>query len=329
MGQGNLTGFGDGAPANQARVGDGVVGAAEGRGSDQTAQEPSSSGMNTGDLERLLVLQGWEQPHHALGQHGLARAGGTGHEQVVGAGCGNFQGPLGLGLALHVQQVEGCFSRFRLRAGTGGGQVFLALQEAHHLGQVGRPKHLHPLDEGGLLGRGLGHQESVALLVGPQRQVHRAGHRAQLTVQAQLTRRRKALQGLERNDPLRTEQPQRDGQVVVGAFFAQLGRGQVDHHPPLGVGKPGVLEGRPHPLARLLHGLVGQAHHRIERHALRNIHLDRDGLGLEAEQTVGTYLRQHALQSTCSSTNFPLILGPPARVRTGKPGSQRQARGRG
>ena len=56
-------------------------------------------------LDRLLGRQHGQDRRHALGQHGLAGAGRADHQQIVPAGGGDRDGPLGHLLAADVGEV--------------------------------------------------------------------------------------------------------------------------------------------------------------------------------------------------------------------------------
>ena len=84
------------------------------------------------------------------------------------------------------------------------------------------------------------------------------GHRVQSAVQRQLAECRVAVQVLARHHLHRRQHAQRDRQVEVAAFLQQVGRRQVDQHPPRRQRQAHGAEGRTHPLARLAHRLVGQ-----------------------------------------------------------------------
>ena len=85
-----------------------------------------------------------------------------------------------------------------------------------------------------------------------------------------------------RNGANRGHQAERDRQVVVAAFFRQVGRGQIDGYSPRRQRQPGSDHRRAHPLARLRHGLVGKSHDGESRHAGRDLHLHIDGPDLDA-----------------------------------------------
>lgn len=124
MGERYLAGPRDGAAADKARHGDGVVGTAERPvPEDALSLEEAGHAVDLRHLEGLLIGHGREDGGDATRQHGLAGAGRAGHEQIVGARRGDLEGALGDELALHVGQIVGLLRRevgsFRT-AGTSG-----------------------------------------------------------------------------------------------------------------------------------------------------------------------------------------------------------------
>ena len=49
-----------------------------------------------------------------------------------------------------------------------------------------------------------------------------------------------------------------DGQIIRGAFFAQVGRGQVDGQAAAGIAETGIVDRSAHALGGFLHCGVGQ-----------------------------------------------------------------------
>src|ERR1039458_9794950 len=96
MSQRDLAGAGNDAAADEAGVGDGVVGRAEGALSDEAlgGVEYAGDGMNLGGFQSLFKGERGEDGGQALGQHGFAGAGRADHENVVAAGGGPLSGAL-------------------------------------------------------------------------------------------------------------------------------------------------------------------------------------------------------------------------------------------
>src|SRR5450631_1241554 len=96
------------ASADQAGIGDGVMRRAIRARSDQagTLVEDSGYTVNFGRFERFFKCKRRQNCRHELGQHGLARAGGADHENVVTYGAGDLDGAFGGLLAAHVFEVN-------------------------------------------------------------------------------------------------------------------------------------------------------------------------------------------------------------------------------
>jgi hypothetical protein len=62
--------------------------------------------MDLGSFERLFESERRQDGRHALGQHGLTRAGRADHEDVVATGTGNFESTLGGLLAANVLEIH-------------------------------------------------------------------------------------------------------------------------------------------------------------------------------------------------------------------------------
>ena len=109
VGERDLAGARDHAAADEAGVGDGVVGRAEGAVRDQAAVgvEHAGDGVDLGGFERFFEAQRRQDGRQALGEHGFAGAGRADHEDVVAAGGGDFERALGDVLAADVFEVEG------------------------------------------------------------------------------------------------------------------------------------------------------------------------------------------------------------------------------
>ena len=84
------------------------------------------------------------------------------------------------------------------------------------------------------------------------------------------------------------QQRDRDGQIVGGAFLAQVSRRKVHGDAPARVAQPGIDDGRTHALRRFLDGGIGQA--------------DERDVGERAGIEVGLHLDDGAVQTDQSTT---------------------------
>ena len=96
------------AAADQAGIGDGVVRRAEHPPGDQrlTGGEQTEDRVDLGDFEGFLEGLRRQDRRNAAGQHGLAAAGRSDHQDVVPTGRGDFESPLDMPLAAHFGEIN-------------------------------------------------------------------------------------------------------------------------------------------------------------------------------------------------------------------------------
>ena len=113
MRQADLARPGNGAAANQARIGNGVVGRAIGPDAHQTRArfQHARDAVNLGGLNRFVKGEGRQDGGNALGQHGFAGAGRPDHQNVVATRRGHFNGAFGVKLALDVAKIHSSIGR--------------------------------------------------------------------------------------------------------------------------------------------------------------------------------------------------------------------------
>ena len=124
--------------------------------------------------------------------------------------------------------------------------------------------------------------QAFAAGIGADRGRQHAGDRRDRAVEAELAQHGEARQRVVRNGADRRHQAERDRQVVMAAFLGQIGGREIDGDAARRQRQPGRDQGRAHPLARLRHGLVGQADDGEGRQARRDLHLHVDGPDLDA-----------------------------------------------
>jgi hypothetical protein len=112
VGEGNFARARVGAAAEEANVGDGVVGTAEGAAGDEAFArvEESGDGVDAGGLDRFLLGHVGHDGGHAFGEHGFTGAGRADHDDVVSAGSGDFEGAFDVVLAFDFVEVGGVFA---------------------------------------------------------------------------------------------------------------------------------------------------------------------------------------------------------------------------
>ena len=109
----------------------------------------AADGVDGGGLLRLLFAQRRQYAGQAARQHALAGTGWTYEQQVVAAGGGDLQRPLGLGLADHILQIRHIGQGVR-GLGLRQGQLVLARQPGGDGQQLVGGTHFGVLNEGSL-----------------------------------------------------------------------------------------------------------------------------------------------------------------------------------
>ncbi len=261
-----------GPAADQPRVADRVMRGAKRPPRDQgfaQGQRPGD-GVDLRRLERLLEAHPRQDRRAPAREHRLARAGGAHHQHVV---------PL-------LEQPRDVHLRAR--------QLGLAVEEIGQLGQGRGTQNAqilhHPRLRQVLLGED---QRLEAGAAGREGHRQRTAHGPDAPLQAQLTEDRHAVKPLAVDLAGRRQHPQGNRQVERGALLADVGRGEVHRDPFQRKRVPGVGERRVHPLASFFYGALRQAHGRKRRQAVRDVGLDVDQVGVDAEHGGGADAGQH------------------------------------
>jgi len=180
---------------------------------------------------------------------------------VAPGGC-HLQGSLRVLLAGDLGHVgEASLIGPQIRVSYGGPEAQLTLQVPQQAQEVGQAIYFQPVRQGSLFCVRLGNEEAL-VAVSPSHRGHgqHAVHVAQAAVEGELADEHGI--GDVGQQLLRAhQQGHSDGQVVGGAFFAQVGRRQVQQYPAPGHAQTAVDQGGAHPLPRLLDGHVGKAHY--------------------------------------------------------------------
>ena len=262
---------------------------------DESGVRPEEPGSreHLGDLERLVLLERWQQAGEAPGQHRLAGAGRAGEEQVVGAGGSDLQGPAGLVLAADVGQVLDQGDRGVGRR-AGAAQVGPSDQPLPHLPERGRPGDRQVGDQGGLHQVGLGDdQEPGAGAAGGHGGWQHPLDRSDVAAEPELADGPQALQGGRRHPPGRRQEADRDGQVEPGTLLGQVGWRQGHGDTPIRPLVSGVAERGAEPVAGLQHRRAAEPDNRHGGQASADVDLDPDGVGGEADQRGRGQAGQH------------------------------------
>jgi hypothetical protein len=86
-----------------------------------------------------------------------------------------------------------------------------------------------------------------------------------------------------------------DREIVGRTFLLQIGWGQLHRDPAKGENTAGILDRRPHPLARILHRGVGKADDGQRRQPHPAVCLDLDQRPVQADHRAGQYFRDQTL----------------------------------
>ena len=178
-------------------------------------------------------------------------------------GGGDFQRALDVLLAAHVGEVDGGGGEALRVRGIGGGEAGQGSIAGGGLDEGpegGEADDFDGVDQGGFGRVDVGEDESGEV-GGAQGggDGEDAGDVAEVAVEGQFPEEDGALGDGGGDLPGGHEDADGDGEVVAGAFFAQVGGGEVDGDALGGQGGAGVAQGGAHALARLRDGRVRQA----------------------------------------------------------------------
>ena len=299
VGERNLARFGYVTAADNAGVRNRMVGRAEGTGRDQgfAGRQGAGNRMDLGRFQRLLHRHLGQDRDDATGEHGLARARWSDHQDVMAAGRGDLQGALGVVLALHLGEIERILGRRvedPVAVHADRLDFDLAVQEGDDFDQIVKGVDLDVLDDRRLAAVQLGDDDPVqAVCPGGQGDRDRAFDRPQGTVQGELAEDRVPSQtrGTNRRDG--AQDADRDRQVKTRSFFFDVRRRQVDRDLLRREAEPGILDRGGYPVLGFLDRVVGQAHGRELRQAVGQIDLDVDEIAVDAERGAGNDFGEH------------------------------------
>ena len=205
-------------------------------------------------------------------QHRLARARRPRHDQVMRAGSGNFDCPLGGFLpfdVLHVCRTRGAFPASGLRKGN----LAVAAEKIDQLQQRMRCQNVIYLRPHRLTALRFRTNDAAPLPFGGHCRRQHPVDVYQLSVQAELAEGNIGRNFFLRNHFHPDQKAERQRQVEMRSFLQQVGRRQVDGDSfgrqfQSESGKSGA-----DPFAAFGHRLVGQADNGKRGHACRNLHL--------------------------------------------------------
>ena len=247
----------------------------------------AAGGVDGHGLERLRFAHRREQSRQAVGEHGLAGAGRADHEHVVPAGGRDLEDPLGRLLTPHVREV-GSLDRKGVRHRGGERLDRRSAEEVTSgLGEVRYRKEPRRAREGRLAGISGGEYQATRRLAGRHRARHRPPDRLHGAVQGQLADDLHLGKPFGGNLSGRGQYAERDGQIEPASLLGQIGRAEVDDHPPVRVLKVGCDERGPDPVRALADRGGRQSHQGGAGQTPAQVHLHGDERSLEPEQRPG------------------------------------------
>ena len=244
--------------------------------------ELPGDGGDHGDLQQLARAERRQDRGQAGRQHRLAGARRADHQEVVAAGRGDLQRPLGAFLAAHLGKVgeDGRIgAQLRLRPG----QDLRALEMVGELDQRDGRQDLHlRIGPSGFRAARRRADQAAGERVGADGGRQHAGDGGDRAVQRQLAEHHVALQlgGWQRAH--RRHQGKGDGQVEMRALLGQVRRRKVDCDALGRQRQAGGDQCRTHPLAAFADRLVRQADDGEGDLAGADLHLHVDRLRLYA-----------------------------------------------
>jgi hypothetical protein len=246
--QGDFTRTRVSAAADQAGVGDGVVRCAENALRDQrlARRQQAEDRMHLGDLERLFEGLRRQDRRDAPGQHRLATAGRTDHQDIVPPRRRDLEGALDVPLAAHFGEVD----LIATGLADGGLDIDPTGLDSSVLGQkidnlpqgVDRIDRLSA-DQRSFLGIVRRQDQAVEIPVarGHGHRQHTA-NRLDAAIQRELTHEQEAFAANRRDQLGRRQQSDRHRQIECRAFLADIRRGKIDGDPTWGEFVTGILD---------------------------------------------------------------------------------------
>ena len=185
---------------------------------------------------------------------GFAATGRADHQQVVTASSGQGQAPTRQPFGLNGWRLW----VLRLRSGPAHPQAGpLPLELLHQLLQIGGGAHHQVWDQSRFIGITRRHHQRLRSVAGSQlRNGDHAAARPEAAVKAQLAGAPDAVQPWAVQLATGHQQSKGNRQIKGGTLLAQIGGGQVDHHPHQRSAEAGVAQGGSHPFPGFLDRLV-------------------------------------------------------------------------
>lgn len=290
VGEGDFAGLRDAAAADHAGITDGVMGRAERpRGEERFSGRHLAHGrVDAGRFETFFRRERRQNRGQPAREHCFSGAGAAQHDDVVPAGGGNRECPLGELLAAHVAEVhvvlvEPGLDLFDARChrididrsghdadGLGQRRDSIDLDFADYGGLAGvgcRDDHLRDATASGLHGHGEG-----------------AADGSHTAIQCKFTHGAERVQLVRRELAGSDEQPEGDGQVEGAGAFGEIGGSQVDDGAAGGAEIAEVSESPFDPVNAFANGEFGEPDEYGFGVARRRVNLHLHGKGVDPEE---------------------------------------------
>lgn len=305
--QTDLSGHRVGAAAHQRHIADGVVRRPERPGGHQRR----IAGQNAGDRVYLggiqCFMQGeWRQDGgQATGQHGFAGARRADQDHIVAAGCGEFEGAFDIFLSAHIAEIHVVVVEVggKFVAGIHIHRLDIAFtgDDSERIIQVFHAIHIEFVDDGGFFGIHFRENEALEFLspgFDGNRQCTFDG--SQRAVEGKFAHDEKLVEAGDGDQVGSGQDTDSDGQVVSGAFFPNVGGGEVDNGFQAGDMPARVFEGGFYPGVSFAHGAVGESDDvegwffgLLGGNGAAGVYFDGDGAGIHAVDGAGKCFYEH------------------------------------
>ena len=282
--------------------------------------EQPHGAVDAGRFDRLGGREPRQDRGDALGEHGLAGAGWSEHQQVVIPGGGDRHGPLGHLLAADVGKVDvvgRVFFEPLVQPRRGGIDVDRAGEEGHGLSQARHGNHLDAFHHGGFGRAGGRHHEAGEPLLarGGHRHRQRPAGRPRRAVEGQLSDHGVAIEPVGHHLPATGQQAQGNRQVERRGLLRQFRRGEVDHHPIIRPQEARVHHRPLDAVRAFLDRRLGKSdQNRFGKCAGRDVHLHLDRHRLDADQRKRAKLGEHGCDDGLvlpdGRTRAPIVIVP-------------------
>ena len=192
------------------------------------AGQQASHGVDLRDGEGLCIVEWREDAREPAGEHRLAASRRARQQDVVATGGGHFERSFGRDLAADVRPTRLAPKQRRLMGRLHGWPAIVA-QRSDHVFESARGTNGDTIDHGDFCGVGETADHATQAAVSHHlRDSKDAAHWSDLSGKRQFSKDDPTVERVERNLVLAHENAERDGQIEVRPFFAQVCRREID-----------------------------------------------------------------------------------------------------